>query len=81
MSHLIGLANEMEHQPGVLSVSVIEGFPYADVPELGMSFIAITDHDQDLANNLAKSLAVTAWDLRNDFWGTELTLILHFSER
>ena len=69
MSHLIGLANEMEHQPGVLSVSVIEGFPYADVPELGMSFIVITDHDQDLANHLAKSLATTAWDLRNDFLG------------
>jgi hypothetical protein len=25
---------------------VVEGYPYADVPEVGMSFIAITDNDR-----------------------------------
>ncbi|MFM2113886.1 MAG: hypothetical protein RL643_844, partial [Actinomycetota bacterium] len=44
MSHLVSVANEIQQRPGVLSVSVVEGFPYADVNELGMSFIVITDN-------------------------------------
>ncbi|HLG51057.1 MAG TPA: M81 family metallopeptidase, partial [Chloroflexota bacterium] len=32
-------------RPGMLSASVAEGYPYADVPEMGMSFLAIHDGD------------------------------------
>lgn len=69
MRRLVEMANEMQSQAGVLSVSVIEGFPYADVEELGMSFIVITDDDEALAISLANRLARTAWDLRQDFVG------------
>ncbi len=69
MSHLIDIARQQSRRPGVLSVSVIEGFPYADVYELGMSFIAITDGDQDLANEVASCLASEAWSLRHEFVG------------
>lgn len=51
-------------RPGVLSVSVVEGYSYADVAETGMSFIAITDNNQPLANEIAQTLADAAWSLR-----------------
>jgi microcystin degradation protein MlrC len=69
MRRLVEMANDMQSQPGVLSISVIEGFPYADVAELGMSFIAITDDDQPLAESLVATLAEEAWKLRDDFVG------------
>jgi len=64
MSDLIRLADEQRKRPGVLSVSVVEGYPYADVAEMGMSFIAITDNNQDLANEIAKTLSDAAWSMR-----------------
>src|SRR5262249_8410411 len=43
---------------GVLSVSVMAGFPYADVPEMGASVIAVADGDPGLAADTAAELAV-----------------------
>ena len=45
MRELVGRAVEAAHRPGVLSVSIAEGFPYADVEEMGMAFVAVTDGD------------------------------------
>ncbi len=64
MSDLLMLADLQRRRPGVLSVSVVEGYPYADVPEMGMSFIAVTDNDQALANDVARQLALAAWGMR-----------------
>jgi microcystin degradation protein MlrC len=54
-------------RPGVLSASVIQGYPYADVPEMGMSFLAVADGDQALADEVAGHLARRAWDMREQF--------------
>lgn len=64
MSDLLAAADLQRRRPGVLSVSVVEGYPYADVPEMGMSFIAVTDNDQALADDVAQQLARAAWELR-----------------
>ncbi len=64
MSDLLAVADTQRQRPGVLSVSVVEGYPYADVPQMGMSFIAVTDNDQALADDVALRLARAAWDLR-----------------
>jgi len=64
MSDLLAVANAQRQRPGVLSVSVVEGYPYADVPEMGMSFIAVTDNDPALADDVAQQLARAAWELR-----------------
>ena len=64
MSDLLALAEAERRRPGVLSVSVVEGYPYADVPEMGMSFIAVTDDDPALAQDVADRLAHAAWDMR-----------------
>ena len=64
LSDLLRLAEEQRQRPGMLSISVVEGYPYADVPEMGMSFIAVTDNDQALADDAARQLALAAWGMR-----------------
>ena len=56
-------------RPGMLSASVVEGYPYADVPEMGMSFLAIHDGDAAAAREGARWLARRAWDRRAEFVG------------
>jgi microcystin degradation protein MlrC len=66
---LMDFAATQRSRPGVLSVSVVEGFPYADVAEMGMSFIAVTDNDKDLSLEVATALADAAWAMRADLVG------------
>ncbi len=70
MRHLIALARRLSEQERILSISVAEGFPYADVEEMGMSFVAVTDDDPGLAEHIVAELAGEAWRLRDDFIGT-----------
>lgn len=55
---------------GILSASVVQGYPYADVPEMGMSFLAISDGDPALARAAARELASLAWERRAELQGT-----------
>jgi microcystin degradation protein MlrC len=64
MKDLLRIAESERRRPGVLSVSVVEGYPYADVAEMGMSFIAITDNDAALAEEIAHRLSDAAWSMR-----------------
>ena len=64
MKDLLREAAVLAQRPGVLSVSVVEGYPYADVAEMGMSFIAITDNQPALAREVASALALAAWNMR-----------------
>jgi microcystin degradation protein MlrC len=57
----------MRQRPGVLSVSIVLGFPYADVPEVGSSFVAVTDGDRALAASLADELAAMLLERRTAF--------------
>ena len=43
--------------PGMLSASVAEGYPYADVAEMGMAFLAVHDGDPAAAREAARWLA------------------------
>jgi microcystin degradation protein MlrC len=64
MSDLMAMARQAEKQPGVLSVSVMAGFAYADVPEIGASVIAVSDGDKALAERTAGSIADAMWQAR-----------------
>lgn len=72
MNELVALGRTLAELPGVLDTSVVEGYPYADVPHMGMSFLAITDGDHDLAEQVALRMADRAWELREHFVGTAL---------
>ncbi len=69
MAELVAMAAAAATRPGVLSVSIAEGFPYADVPEMGMAFLAVTDGDADLAGEIARELARAAWEVRTHLEG------------
>jgi microcystin degradation protein MlrC len=55
--------------PKVLSNSILLGFPYADVAEMGASTLVVTDNDPKLAQQLADELAGRLWQHRADFVG------------
>ena len=58
-------AREIEAEmPDVLAVNVLAGFPFADVPEAGVSFSAITTGDLELARAALRELNVIASSLR-----------------
>jgi microcystin degradation protein MlrC len=65
MKGLMAKARPMERRPGLLSVSVMGGFQYADVPSMGPSVIAVADGDPDLARAAAEELADSMWDARH----------------
>lgn len=63
------LADKQLTRDGVLSNSIILGFPYADVEEMGSAFIVVTDNDPALAKKLAGELAEYLTGHRNEFVG------------
>jgi microcystin degradation protein MlrC len=64
MASLMRAARAAEQRPGVLSVSLMAGFPYADVPDMGASVIAVTDGNAELAQQVADELGAAMWDVR-----------------
>src|SRR5215470_3858721 len=67
MRRLYDLADEMEKDSKVVSVSIFAGFPYADIPDTGLGIYVVTDDDQALAERLAGRLARVAWEHRHEF--------------
>ncbi len=54
--------------PGIVTASVCLGFYYADVAEMGTSFLAVAANgDADLARRAAKYLSDWAWSRRDEF--------------
>ncbi|MDP4712527.1 MAG: M81 family metallopeptidase [Saprospiraceae bacterium] len=59
-----------EHHPGVV-VSVMFGFPWADVPDVGATVFATTNNDPALAATIADDLNDYIWALREPFAGLQ----------
>lgn len=70
MLSLMEYLEKMVAAPGVLSASLFEGYPYADVSDMGMSVLVAIDGDVALANRLAGDLARRVWDARSEFVGS-----------
>ena len=71
---LYELSNRQLNETGVLSNSVILGFPYADVEEMGSSAVVVTDDDPDLAQRLADELAGYMLAHKEEFVGEYTTI-------
>lgn len=61
---------EWEKRPGVIDVTALFGFAWSDVKTLGMSFIAVTDNDQELADGIVDDLSVFAMEKRRELTGS-----------
>ena len=55
-----------EREPGVINITILGGYGYGDSPDAGMSVIATTDNDVELAEGLAKDLARALWQRREE---------------
>lgn len=67
MAEIMSEVRGVSELEGVLTVSVAEGYPYADVPEMGMSVVVVTDGDAFRALELARGLARQVWTRRSAF--------------
>ena len=65
-SHFESL-NRLLQQPAILSGSIVLGFPYADVAEMGSATIVVADADSSVAQHEAQQLAQQLWSDRHDF--------------
>jgi microcystin degradation protein MlrC len=60
------LRAEMERTPGLLNLTVLGGYGYADTPDTGMAVVATADGDAALAERAARELARKVWERRQD---------------
>jgi microcystin degradation protein MlrC len=67
MADVMARARDLEDRDGVLKVNVFPGFHQADVPFVGFSIPVVTDDDPALAREVARDLAATVWDRREEF--------------
>lgn len=64
-----GALAKVRELPSVLSASLVMGYPYADVPEMGSAVIVVTDGDTALSARLANELCTSLWEKREEFRG------------
>jgi microcystin degradation protein MlrC len=67
MRAIVADAEAVLQRPGMLSASVAEGYPYADVAEMGMAFLTISDGVEAAARGAARWMARRGWDKREQF--------------
>ena len=70
--HLVPLyetADAQLERGGVISNSILLGFPYSDVAEMGSAVIAVTEGDRDAAATAALELGSRMWSMREAFHG------------
>ncbi|EIM74078.1 MlrC domain-containing protein [Nitratireductor aquibiodomus RA22] len=56
----------MEGKDGILSVSLVHGFPWGDSPRCGTRTLVIADGNASLAERRARELGQELWAMRND---------------
>ena len=69
LAELHDVASSARRKPGVLSNSILLGFPYADVEEMGSSVLVVADGDPQLAADEASDLAGRLWEHRDELVG------------
>lgn len=57
---------ELERTPGIINLTILGGYGYADTPDSRMSVVATADGHPALAERLAKQMARRVWERRHD---------------
>ncbi|HHW31137.1 MAG TPA: M81 family metallopeptidase [Clostridiaceae bacterium] len=63
----LDMALEWEKNPQVISVSVVSGFPYADIHDATMTVIAQTNNDPELASQITEEIGEAIIKKHKDF--------------
>ena len=72
MTEVICRVHELEARPGIITVTIATGFPWADVPEVGGSVIVVADNDPGLAQQAADELGGWIWENREQWYAPPL---------
>jgi microcystin degradation protein MlrC len=64
---LMDMVGGIERREGIVSASLFAVQPWLDVQELGWSCVVVTNDDQEKGEELAESLAQSAWKARRSF--------------
>ncbi len=67
MKSMMALVAEVERIPGVLSASLMNGHCWADVPDIGVIAVVVTDGDAQLAQVQAERIVAEFWARRHEF--------------
>ncbi|MFN7921588.1 MAG: M81 family metallopeptidase [Bryobacteraceae bacterium] len=70
---IMSYTKSLEKQPGVLSTSAFLVQPHLDLPGMGGGGLVVTDGDESLAEQLARTIATKYWDSRFDLEARVLT--------
>ena len=54
----------VRQRPGILAASLWQGFPYADVPEMGAAVTVVANGDPAAAQREANGIALALWEMR-----------------
>ena len=63
MEPILTAAKQLEERPDVLLANVAAGYPYADVYEVGPSFVVVTDDNPQFAQTEADRLSDMLWNV------------------
>jgi microcystin degradation protein MlrC len=64
MRGLVDRISALEKKPGVLSISITHGFPWADTPHTGAAVVVVTDNDESLARRMSREIAGELFAMR-----------------
>jgi len=67
MRNIMAAVHDWESRHSRLSTSVAVGFPYADVPRVGVSVVAYLDNGGNVTESCAEALAQEIWEARRNF--------------
>ncbi|MBN1873692.1 MAG: M81 family metallopeptidase [Anaerolineae bacterium] len=67
MGEMMQQVADLESRPDILSASLMNGHCWADVPDIGVIVVVVTDGDAALAQAEANKLAAAFWARRADF--------------
>lgn len=65
MREVLAKAKALEQQPGVLSVTINAGFPWADIPDAGPTAMVVGNGDDPRWRRMADDLAAFIWETRH----------------
>lgn len=74
MDDVIRRVHDIEQRPGILSVTLATGFPWADVPDAGTSVTVIADGDRELAQQTADEFGAWIWENRQTWHSDPITV-------
>src|SRR5579863_4878866 len=64
MNEVLDVVHAIEQRPGIVSVTIATGFPWADIPNMGASVIVVANGNRELADRTAEELAGWVWERR-----------------